>query len=197
MITAEHYKKTFVGHANDILRERKEPGTFVIDDNNRELLNQIYYYMSRNLKHKFNGNSGKGILLTGKIGCGKSLIMNAFARTCKEIIGINIKFVHSVKLIENYAKRTEETKVISYEQIKRCRLIIDDLGKESNTTKSYGNNDLPMVFILENRYSIGTLTFATSNYKPETLGKHYGPRTYDIMRSMFNFIVLPGESRRK
>ncbi|KAA6312302.1 hypothetical protein EZS27_036746, partial [termite gut metagenome] len=57
----------------------------------------------------------------------------------------------------------------------------------------------PMIELLCERYDTGAWTHGVSNFTLETLSSEnqYGRMTGDRLKSMFNFIELKGESRRK
>ena len=72
------------------------------------------------------------------------------------------------------------------------------LGHESKTVLDYGNLIRPISELLRLRCDFGTLTHGTSNFDLKTLSSEefYGKMIGDHLKTMFNFITLPGESRR-
>jgi hypothetical protein len=63
----------------------------------------------------------------------------------------------------------------------------------------FGNLKSPMIELLCERYDNGAWTHGTSNFTLETLSSEnqYGKMTGDRIKSMFNFMELKGDSRRK
>lgn len=169
---------------------RNEDRSFDIDDDNKEVLNQLFYFLSQS--KKFNGSFDKGILLIGSFGVGKSLIMRSF---------IKLVSLTTQKLIEEFhskdiaLKITEDPSFI--EKWSRKPIYIDDIGKESKTLKNYGSDIYPITDLFSARYDSGAITFGTANHKLESLGEMYGGSISDRLRSMFNIIVLTGKSKRK
>ena len=165
------------------------PGkSYVIDNDNREIINQLYYYLTGN--KKFTGDHNKGILLIGGYGTGKTQIMNIL----KYLIQANADKILTFLSCPNLLEEIKEKKPDYY--FKRP-LILDELGREVLTVKDYGTERKPIIEILTQRYNYRSWTFATSNYKPETLGEIYGHYIQDRFNEMFNTIKLTGETRRK
>jgi DNA replication protein DnaC len=78
-------------------------------------------------------------------------------------------------------------------------LIIDEFGREPKQIMDFGNLRSPIVELLCERYDNGAWTHGVSNFTLDTLSSEnlYGKMTGDRLKSMFNFIELKGESRRK
>jgi DNA replication protein DnaC len=103
-----------------------------------------------------------------------------------------LRFVKSVQL-------QEQIKEQSMEMFVKRPLIIDEFGRESKTVMDYGNISRPISELLSLRSDVGTITHATSNFTFKTLSsdEFYGGMIGDRLKTMFNFITLHGESRRK
>jgi hypothetical protein len=78
-------------------------------------------------------------------------------------------------------------------------LVIDEFGREPKQIMDFGNLRSPIIELLCERYDTGAWTHGVSNFTLETLSSEnqYGQMTGDRLKSMFNFIELKGESRRK
>ncbi len=178
------------------LERRDERRPFVIDAENRTVIDQLFLYLHQD--SRFSGDLRKGILLTGKYGCGKTLIMHSFSEMYNTIVGeLDIrrpvlKFIKSTELLETIKDKPIKT-------FSRMPLIIDELGREPKQIMDYGNLRSPLVEMLCERYDTGAWTHGTSNFTLETLSSEsfYGKMTGDRIKSMFNFLELKGGSRRK
>jgi len=182
--------------AEIILERRGESTRFTIDSENETVIREIYLYLRQD--SCFSGDLQKGVLLMGKYGCGKTLIMQSVSTMYNIIVGESVyrrpllKFIKSTELLD----LVQEKSVKSYS---RMPLIIDELGREPKQIMNYGNLRSPMVELLCERYDTGAWTHGTSNFTLETLSSDsfYGKMTGDRIKAMFNFLELKGESRRK
>ena len=174
-VTAEQFSKEFLNSIDF---------DFVIDDNNRPVINQLFYYLNKS--ELFSGDIEKGVLLIGGFGSGKTVIMDSFCYIVREFSSKVITKIQSRELIE-IAKSNETT------YYKRP-LYIDDVGKEPMEVIDYGSALRPFEDLLDIRYRNNGITFGTSNLKMEDM--QYNGHTKDRIKQMFNIIVLPGKSRR-
>jgi DNA replication protein DnaC len=78
----------------------------------------------------------------------------------------------------------------------RRPLFIDELGREESEVKDYGNVVKPVIDLFGLRYEEGARTYATTNFKYESLEKFYGEFIRTRMEEMMTYIQFPGESRR-
>lgn len=190
------YVSLLTQSVNTILEKRKERTSFVIDTLNESVIEQLYLYLR--LDERFSGDLKKGIMLMGKYGCGKTIIMQAITEMYNTVIHSFhiqrplLKFIKSSDL-QNILKE-KPTNVFS-----RRPLVIDEFGREPKQVMDFGNIKSPMIELLCERYDNGAWTHGTSNFTLETLcsENQYGKMTGDRLKSMFNFIELKGESRRK
>ena len=191
----EAFKRLYGQSAQIILARRRENGDFVIDENNEAVISQIFLYMTMN--EKFSGDLQKGIMLVGKYGSGKTLIMQAMTELHNAIINTMqiqrplLKFLKSSDLLEDL----KDKPIKNYA---RLPLVIDEFGREPKQIMEYGNLKSPIIELLCERYDNGSLTHGTSNFTLDTLccENQYGKMTGDRIKSMFNFVELKGESRR-
>lgn len=187
-IDANQFKEIFILNAEIILAKKNQEKTFIIDENNKEVINQLYFYLIGS--DRFKGDLYKGIFLSGNIGSGKTLILNSFLKIIEDLSIKVVTKLHS-KAIASFLKENGE----SY--LNQRPLFIDDIGKEAKTVNDYGTvkNTIPDLFAL--RYDFGSWTFATCNYKSDKLTEFYGETIFDRFKEFFNNMELSGNSRRK
>lgn len=189
------FRDMFVWFGNYCLSQRNQSANFVIDENNEPIIEQLYYFGTNN--PSFSGNLNKGIMLQGKFGCGKTLILETYSLLHNYVVRkFNLShplftFIKSVELQQQIISQSVKTFV-------RRPLIIDEFGRESKTVMNYGNIIRPVSELLSLRSDIGTLTHGTTNFTLATLSSEefYGGMIGDRLKVMFNFITLKGESRR-
>ncbi len=189
------FQNLFISFGTICLLNRNQNKSFVIDENNEFVIKQLYYYATNN--SSFSGDLTKGILLQGKYGCGKTILLETYSLLHNHIVKrfcLNyplLLFIKSVELQEQIRKQSVNTFV-------RRPLIIDEFGRESKRIQDYGNIIRPISELLSLRSDAGTLTHGTTNFILNTLSsdEFYGGMIGDRLKTMFNFITLPGESRR-
>jgi DNA replication protein DnaC len=192
----EDYKALLTQSANILLERRRERNTFCIDERNEPVIRQLYLYLK--LDSQFQGDMRKGIMLVGRYGSGKTLIMQALT----EMYNTVIRTYHLQRPLLAFIKSSDllnELKSKPVNAYSRLPLIIDEFGREPKQIMDFGNLRSPMIELLCERYDNGTWTHGTSNFTLETLSgeNQYGKMTGDRIKSMFNFIELEGESRRR
>ena len=178
---AEQYKEMFIESASS----RMYGSGFVVDEHNKDLINQLYYYLIAS--EQFKGDLVKGILLLGAIGNGKTVIMESFIDVFNSTSNKIITTVHAKDLSRIIIDNT-----VGY--LNKRPLFIDDIGKEQESIKNYGTTVHPFEDTINERYKNFGLTFGTANYTLDDLP--YDRHTIDRMKQMFNVIILPGKSRR-
>lgn len=187
--TGEEFKQLFIQRANLAMIEHGTPGTFEVDDNNREALNLLYYHATGTKPELINGNIG--IILTGKFGSGKSIMMAAY---CKVLFDLNIV---EQRIEEIHAMALSE--MIKNEGIlpwAKKPLLIQDMGMEEAVLNVYGTKINPIGNLLAVRAEYGSLTFGSTNKKWKSLTEHYSEYVGARAKEMVNFIPLKGDSRR-
>lgn len=188
VITPPQFKELFLKIATLIIAKRGISKEFVIDNENKKIINQLYFYITKN--KEFKGDLSKGILIIGNLGTGKTLIIKTVIEIISLLLNIKFKEFHAIALLKYLQEDGEK------ELLKRP-LFIDDLGKETKSVNNYGTISNPISDLFALRYEFGGWTFATSNFTlNKGLKSHYGETITDRFKEIFNIITLSGESRR-
>jgi DNA replication protein DnaC len=189
------FQSLFLSFGTICLHNRNQNRNFIMDENNEPIIKQLYYYATNN--PAFESDLNKGILLQGKYGCGKTILLETYSLLHNHIVKkfslsySLLTFIKSVELQEQIRKQ-------SVNMFVRRPLIIDEFGRESKTVMDYGNVSHPISELLSLRSDVGTITHGTTNFALNTLSSEefYGAMIGDRLKIMFNFITLNGESRR-
>lgn len=188
-IEPETFKEAFKLIANTQMIKRNNQDVFKVDENNKELINQIYFYAIGS--DKFKGDLRKGILLNGNVGTGKTIIINTLIEIIQRLTNKIITVFHAKEIHYKVSKQDDEA------YYHKRPLFVDDIGKEPSVVNSFGTKTNPIADLFAARYDCGAWTFATTNHTKPDLIDYYGDSTVDRFREMFNVIALIGESRRK
>jgi len=175
-------------HCSLIMIKQNNQNYFRLD-NVKDVLNQLYYYATQD--KRFEGSFDKGILLIGKYGVGKTLILSAFCNLITAITYRNIEIIHSKQLVTMVTSNPD----LIYDKYSVLGLMIDDLGKEPYNVTSFGTQTMPIEDVLSARYDKRSITFATANLKLNDF--KYSQSIKERMSEMFNIILLKGDSMRK
>ena len=132
-------------------------------------------------------NRGKGLLLIGPPGVGKSEI-------CMKVIPLIFRMVLH-KVFSRY-QATELCNEATYRSSLRQRFIaIDDFGIEG-TFYDYGNPHIVFSEIVDGIEKRGTLFIATTNLTMDEIKAKYGLRTFDRLRANMHVVVIRERSLR-
>ena len=131
-------------------------------------------------------NKGKGLLMLGGCGLGKSLIG-------MYILPLLIKDVH--RKVVNIFNAQELNKKI--DEILNLHIVyIDDIGTEDNLN-SYGNKRMPFAELCDAAEKKGKLLILTTNLNIEGLQERYGDRVVDRLVATTKAVPFIGDSLRK
>lgn len=131
-------------------------------------------------------NKGKGLLITGSCGLGKTLI-------AKHILPLLIR--DSCRRVINIFTAQELNTKID-EILKQHTIYIDDIGTES-VSKIYGNVRCTFSELCDAAEQRGKLLMITTNLTASELEEKYGERTLDRLRAITKFVAFSGKSLRK
>ena len=131
-------------------------------------------------------NKGKGLLITGSCGLGKTLI-------AKHILPLLIR--DSCRRVINIFTAQELNTKID-EILKLHTIYIDDIGTES-VSKIYGNVRCTFSELCDAAEQRGKLLMITTNLTASELEEKYGERTLDRLRAITKFVAFSGASLRK
>jgi DNA replication protein DnaC len=183
----DEFRQLLSSNAYDIMMRRSVRREYIIDQYNEPIMRQLYLYFTNSPQCVWNLNAG--LIFGGKLGCGKSLMMMAYLRISDEYSRKLTTMVHS-KTLSGLIKQN------GLEPYVRRPLFIDELGREESEVKDYGNVVKPVIDLFGLRYEEGARTYATTNFKYESLEKFYGEFIRTRMEEMMTYIQFPGESRR-
>jgi hypothetical protein len=158
----------------------------------------------------------KGIYLHGRIGTGKTMLMHAMqyvadaARLHTQYRIVKTTTIADTIKAQAYAdERNAAQLAADLRSLHHGHWCFDDLGEDNEpiSIKLWGNDTPIMSPLLSARYDAylhqGLITHVTSNLRltspdPDetTIETRYGTRIKDRLKTMFNFILLDGDSRR-
>lgn len=131
-------------------------------------------------------NQGRGLLMIGNCGLGKSLIGKyilpyLIRDSCRKVVNIfNAQELNS-----------KPDEILSYHII-----YIDDIGTE-NISNIYGNKRIPFAELCDAVEQKGKLLICSTNLTLDELAEKYGERTIDRLRATTKVVPFVGQSLRK
>ena len=139
------------------------------------------------------------LLLLGRVGCGKTTMLEAICRMIGYIYYSNISYERrgfqwdTAFQVEKWAQNDLER----YESFKQCEWVaIDDIGAESTEVSNYGNIIYPIRDVLFYRYEHNKITIISTNLLPKDLTAKYGERIGDRLAEMSYVITINEPSYR-
>lgn len=145
---------------------------------------------------------GKGILLTGPVGCGKTSLMNVMKYLTRTEYKFMVKPCREVSfefIQDGYSVIHKYSKGKLYEADPKI-YCFDDLGVENNL-KYYGNECNVLAEVILSRYDIFIAkqipTHITTNLSASEIETHYGIRVRSRLRLMVNLIAFDRNTKDK
>lgn len=182
---------------------------FEVDEFNEQQLIDLSHYFTGDKRFETNDRSlGKGLLLMGSIGCGKTSIMRLFSNN--QIASYMVISCRTVSAdFANYGDEGVEKYKYAmssafhgrdFDHHKSLGICFDDLGTEENK-KHYGNSSNVMCEIILNRYdqkeALRNKTHITTNLTAEDIKSMYGDRFVSRARELFNVIEFDKKIDRR
>ena len=135
----------------------------------------------------FTEEQSKGLLLFGPNGTGKTTALRPYSKTMWAIGSIPL-----ANEVQNHGRQY-------LDKFSMHNMIIDDLGREPLTVKSYGDevsviHDL--IFIRYQAFQRGYMTHITTNLSFTEIEERYGVPIADRIKEMCSVIEFKGESLR-
>lgn len=189
-VSCEKFKHLFLIRANQTLvNDHKCLDPFQVDEDNRDVLNLLYYYVARTNPEII--NSLIGIVLAGKHGCGKSVMMSAFCKVLFDLGFVKEKIleIHAIEL-------AEEIRIKGVIPFARIPLLIQDMGWENNSANTWGTKINPISNLLAVRAEYGSLTYGSTNMDLKGIKDQYEEYISKRFDEHVNRIFLNGASRR-
>ena len=196
-LSKENYWNLLNATAQAIMAQRGVYHSFVVDEYNRDIIYQMWLYIIGSNKCKWNIH--KGIYIGGKVGCGKTLLMQSFCEILHFISGRTVEMIPATLLFQRIIDD-------GINSLATRPLFIDELGREQLEMNAFGNKMRPIADLMALRYNNGARTFFTSNFKLSTLSKGhndkgeligYGQYIGERIQEMTNITEMPGDSRRE
>lgn len=150
-LTYVDFQSLFCEFGTICLHSRNQAKEFIIDKNNEPMIEQLYCYITND--STFAGDLDKGIMLQGKYGCGKTILLETYSLLHNHVVrkfSLNqplFKFIKSVELQEQIVKQSASV-------FAQRPLIIDEFGRESKTVQDYGNVSRPISELLSLRSDV-------------------------------------------
>lgn len=159
------------------------------DDSIGEILSRIADFISK-------PSAKWGLMLMGRVGTGKTVVMRALQSLMLDCAwqGIlpadaGLRVVTAKSIITREGDRLREL-------FDEPMLAIDDLGNEAAEKISFGSVSTPIVDLLEYRYERQLLTVVTTNLDAGQIAEKYGQRVADRCREMFEVLLFKNNSFR-
>lgn len=133
----------------------------------------------------------RGIYLGGNCGNGKTTMLKAFAKVCKEN-DVRVLTTSAPRMVKWHLDEHNIQDIPWREGI----ICIDDLGTEPAEVLVYGNKVSVMTDFFEEAYRAKSFLFVTSNLGAKEIEERYGERVRDRFREMFHAIKFNSTSFR-
>lgn len=143
-------------------------------------------------------DTGRGLILQGKVGTGKTTLAIATLRMAVQR-GIRCLFVNNISLNDKLLNllNSDRKELANYDKLLRTvpLLVIDDFGAESDRNNHSWIVE-KMESIIGERYDRMLPTIITTNLTKDEIKKRYNERIYDRLRDTCNLVTFRGQSLR-
>lgn len=143
-------------------------------------------------------DTGKGLILQGKVGTGKTTLAIAILRMAVQS-GIRCLFVNNISLNDKLLNllNSDRKELANYDTLLRTvpLLVIDDFGAESDRNNHSWIVE-KMESIIGERYDRMLPTIITTNLTKDDIKKRYNERIYDRLRDTCELVTFRGQSLR-
>lgn len=197
---SKHLLNQFIEKANDIIHRNSPSKLYVIDDTNYDVISKLCLYFSGIETEEL--PLTKGILISGEVGVGKSLMFKAFSEALKNY-GKSFRIVSCQDVVFGYENTGELDLYMGNEKGysgKPAKFCFDEIGRETIPAMHFGNKRNVIQHIIAYRYNVwqssGLITHGTTNASPKEIVSVYGEHIADRIKEMFNYLVIKGESKR-
>lgn len=138
------------------------------------------------------GQGRSGLLLYGGYGLGKTTTLRAIMYT--------MRFLCPGKAVSFYMSR--QVIALNADDLKSLRtgdalVMVDELGREQNERREYGNVSEPLIELIRYREDRGLPVILSSNLTDDEISAKYGPYIKDRLFGSYSRIFYEGESFRK
>lgn len=99
------FRELFRSFGTACLHNRDQNRDFIIDKDNEAMIEQLYFYSTDN--SSFDGDLNKGIMLQGKYGCGKTLILETYSQLTIMLFGNMACVIHCSRLSSRWSCRSK------------------------------------------------------------------------------------------
>lgn len=146
-------------------------------------------------------NRGKGLLLIGDCGTGKTvnaqIITEMLADGCGMWHDANTDtFYPQARTFKRFSAIELINPAFLDEALAHRLVYVDDIGTEQETAINYGQRRNPIAELIDNAERNNCLLILTSNLTGEDLLQKYGQRTIDRLNAICTTVVFRGNSFR-
>jgi len=159
---------------------------FIVTNENKTVLSDLKFYLA---KQSGNLDYRKGILFSGQVGTGKTMILEMMRRCIMDLWGKELTLHTAPYIKQQFYVDPVDGYSIAYMVQNYRYLGINDIGLEQTTSKG----DEIIRNIIYERFEKRLFTFGTMNLSLPEFYKRY---EYDRYKYIFNYVNLTGESFR-